>query len=379
MAIIECVDMHCTEHGADKVYHLALEQVPGGLLSSGMYNVPFAYGRRGSSLNYGTKTTTPVDEDKARKIYQKQISAQFAKGYVSSPGVSGTVFGTATNAVSANGISAPKPVVGHIPQLLNVIDDDSTLQKYIVDPGWVMQEKFDGERRSIKRNMPLGFQGYNRKGQEVPLMPGLVVDVIKANRECLIDGEAVGEVLYAFDILELGELDLRGLPYINRYNALRKFVSDEEFSNIIVVETAFTAEQKRGLLTAVRYRKGEGVVLKRSNAPYSPGRPNSGGDQMKYKFWESGTFIVQAHNSSRSVSLLATSVDPNGTARFHPVGNVTIPPNHNIPNTGAYVEIRYLYYYPGGSLFQPIYLGERKDVLGIDCHISKLKVKQFVP
>jgi bifunctional non-homologous end joining protein LigD len=46
----------------------------------------------------------------------------------------------------------------------------------------------------------------------------------------------------------------------------------------------------------------------------------------------------------------------------HPVGNCTIPANHEIPNVGDLVEIRYLYAYRGGSLYQPIYEGIRNDL-----------------
>jgi len=44
------------------------------------------------------------------------------------------------------------------------------------------------------------------------------------------------------------------------------------------------------------------------------------------------------------------------------VGNVTIPVNYEIPTVGKYIEVKYLYAFPGGSLIQPVYLGERDDV-----------------
>jgi bifunctional non-homologous end joining protein LigD len=61
------------------------------------------------------------------------------------------------------------------------------------------------------------------------------------------------------------------------------------------------------------------------------------------------------------------------------VGNVTIPANHSIPAKGAIVEVRYLYAYPGGSLFQPVYLGKRDDVDMRACTVSQLKFKAGEP
>lgn len=57
------------------------------------------------------------------------------------------------------------------------------------------------------------------------------------------------------------------------------------------------------------------------------------------------------------------------------VGSVTIPTNKAIPAPGALAEIRYLYAYKGGSLYQPAYLGERDDLDPADCTLGQLKYK----
>jgi hypothetical protein len=48
-----------------------------------------------------------------------------------------------------------------------------------------------------------------------------------------------------------------------------------------------------------------------------------------------------------------------------------------LPHSGAgsLVEVRYLYAYPGGSLYQPVYLGERNDVDTADS-VKSFKFKQ---
>ena len=58
------------------------------------------------------------------------------------------------------------------------------------------------------------------------------------------------------------------------------------------------------------------------------------------------------------------------------VGNVSIPVNHAIPQVGNIIEVRYLYAYPNGSLFQPTYLGERNDLEETDCRETQRVFKK---
>jgi len=105
---------------------------------------------------------------------------------------------------------------------------------------------------------------------------------------------------------------------------------------------------------------------------YTPGRPNSGGFQLKLKFTESASFIVSQINAKRSVELMLLK---NGI--LVPAGNVTIPANHDIPPIGAVVECRYLYAFPeSGVIYQPVYLGRREDIRPEECTVSQLKFKQ---
>ena len=76
-------------------------------------------------------------------------------------------------------------------------------------------------------------------------------------------------------------------------------------------------------------------------------------------------------NQKRNVSLGLTD----GRLNLVEVGNVTIPPNKDIPKPGEIVEVRYLYAYRHGSLFQPTYLGPRTDVLKNECAFFQLKYK----
>ena len=67
--------LHYRDERSDKVYRIAIEPRDGG------YVVNFAYGRRGSTLNTGTKTACPLYFDAARLIYDKLVKEKMAKGY----------------------------------------------------------------------------------------------------------------------------------------------------------------------------------------------------------------------------------------------------------------------------------------------------------
>ncbi len=89
------------------------------------------------------------------------------------------------------------------------------------------------------------------------------------------------------------------------------------------------------------------------------------------KFTATASCIVaKANGTKRSVALELLDGDA-----CVAVGNVTIPPSQRIPQAGSVVEVRYLYAYPGGSLFQPVYLGQRDDIDPSACIIGQLKYR----
>ena len=57
------------------------------------------------------------------------------------------------------------------------------------------------------------------------------------------------------------------------------------------------------------------------------------------------------------------------------VGNVTIPTNQPVPPLGSIIEVRYLYAFQGGSVYQPVFLAVRDDLDAQDCVIGQLKYK----
>ena len=344
--------LYYREGSSDKVYQASIE--PQGDL----FLVNFAYGRRGSTLNTGTKTQAPVDLDTATRIFNKLLNEKKAKGYTEGP--DGTPYQHTQKEDRATGI---------LPQLLNPIDE-SEVQRFLEDPRYCAQEKYDGRRILIRKDRA-EIHGINRKG----LIVGLPETIFGATRsipgDFILDGECVGDVYYAFDMLQGPGFDLRAKAYQQRLVALLNLLGLAMQKHIRMAETAFASGQKRDLFNWLQRERKEGIVFKRLDAPYTPGRPNSGGPQLKLKFYATCSAVVSKINDKRSVELRLL----NGQG-FQLVGNVTIPVNFEVPAVGQVVEVRYLYAHKQShALYQPVYLGPRPDVEVHECVLSQLKYK----
>ncbi|MHB8699228.1 MAG: ATP-dependent DNA ligase [Sulfuricaulis sp.] len=355
MNIRESITLYFRESQSDKVYQAQINETPAGC------TVTFAYGRRGSALKDGTKTTVPVPYENAKKIYDKLIGEKTAKGYT--PGKDGTPF-TGASMKERSGINC---------QLLNAIGESEAM-RMCLDPTFVAQEKMNGERRLLERNKG-ATRGINRNGLYVAVTEPVQESALRFNDgKFVIDGELIGDVLHAFDVLDASG-DVRHLTYRNRLGLLQDmFEAGSGENTMVLVPTAYTTAEKLALFKRVKAEGGEGVVFKRLDACYTAGRPESGGNAFKFKFYAACSAVVTGiSDGKRSVGLV---VYDNGNTV--PVGNVTIPPNDAIPAVSDVVEIRYLYAHRGGSLFQPVYLGKRNDIDASECVIAQIKFKQDV-
>ena len=346
----ERITLYYREGSSDKIYQASLEESGGGFI------VNFAFGRRGTTLQSGTKTAVPVPFADAKKIFDKLVKEKTAKGY--SPGADGTPYVGTDDSDRSTGI---------VPQLLNPIEEGE-VEKLIADSKYWMQQKLDGKRVMLRRHDKI--VGINRKGLVIGLPDSILSYAALTDAKFLLDGEAIGDTFHAFDLLELNGADYRGRSYRERYEALVRMLGTGNDS--IKMVSAFRSEaEKREEYARLKRANAEGVVFKRHDATYSPGRPASGGSQLKFKFVATASLIVSKVNAGkRSVELRLLD----GTRRVG-VGNVTIPPNAAIPIVGAVVEVRYLYAYKEGSLFQPVFIGVRDDIEVSDCVIGQLKYR----
>src|SRR5689334_4902852 len=127
-AVMEAQDrvtLYYREGSSDKIYQASIE--PAGE----RFVVNFAYGRRGTTLQTGTKTNVPVEYENAKRTFDKLVKEKLSKGYTA--GEAGTPYQHSEEQVS-----------GVLPQLLNPIEQ-AEVNRLMKDSGYCAQEKFDGK------------------------------------------------------------------------------------------------------------------------------------------------------------------------------------------------------------------------------------------
>jgi len=349
--MIQSVFLSYREGTSDKVYQVTIEA------QGEAYLVNFAFGRRGNTLQTGTKTQTPVDLPLAQKLFDKLVKEKTAKGYTTD--VSGTPYQHTEKEQQNTGI---------YPQLLNAIEVED-VDRYIRDDQYLAQEKHDGKRLLIVKK---GDQitAINRKGLSVGF-PASFQSLQSSPVDFIIDGEAIGENFFVFDLLEINDENIRPQPLMTRLEKLRELTGNLGVKYIIETASAHDYSPKKDLYERLLQQKKEGIVFKLKSSVYTPGRPASGGNHIKHKFYATASFQVAAVNNKRSVAL---GLYDNG--KLVGAGNVTISVNHAVPAVGDIVEVRYLYAFrESGSVYQPIYLGKRDDIDADACVVAQLKYK----
>jgi bifunctional non-homologous end joining protein LigD len=247
--------------------------------------------------------------------------------------------------------------------------------KYVLGRDYWLQDKRDGQRRMVEKRPDGAILGVNRRGLTVPL-PARLHAALKcfALQTFVLDGEIEEDRLVVFDLLD-ADGDLRKERYADRFDRLLlelsrvRFPSGRELEYISVVPTWRTHEEKEAGLQKLYAERAEGVVFKRADAAYAPGRS---GSHLKFKFTATCSARVRTVNKKRSVGL--ELLDENGT--WIEIGNVSVPVSHEIPKVGSLVEARYLYATAGRQLYQPVYLGLRTDIGEEECSLAQLKFKK---
>ena len=205
--------------------------------------------------------------------------------------------------------------------------------------GWLYEVKWDGYRAIV------GVRGgeatlTSRNGKDLTgRFPALAKAVEAAVRtpECVLDGEACALdeqgrpsfsamqqgssrlVLYVFDVLEADGRPLVDLPLVDRRERLGSLLDSR--SATVRVSDAF--DDGEGLLAAAREQGLEGVVAKRADSRYLPGRRSR--DWLKVKIGDRQELVVAGYTRgqgrrSSSFGSLVLAVHEAGGLRW--VGNV---------------------------------------------------------
>jgi bifunctional non-homologous end joining protein LigD len=365
----ESITLNFKQGSSDKVYKAELVGLPEG------YLVNFWYGRRGKPMRGGTKTAAPVSYDIAKRAYDSLIQEKRAKGYTED-----------TNGTPFEGSKDGVVRTDYLPQLLNPIEPDDVTEALSRAEGelW-LQIKYDGERRMVIVT-PEDVYGSNRKGLRVELPTNMVEafqEILAALpvERLVLDGEDMGDHIFLFDILEWGYEDLTPESFATRMSYLQRMANlapeIEEVVRVALARPCASLDEIGNHMLQAEAANQEGIVLRDPRASYTPGRPNSWGPCLKIKFYATATCIVDfVHPTKSSIGLAMLDTAGNsGKEKLRKVGNCTIPPNYRTPHKGALVEIKYLYAYRGGSLYQPQYKGVRTDLTPAAASTIQLKYK----
>jgi len=337
------ITLYYKDNVSDKVYQVSVDPAEGG------YNVNFAYGRRGSTLNTGTKNSAPLSQETAEKMADKLVREKMAKGYT--PGENGAAY---TNT------SKEDRFTGILPMLLNAIPEEE-IGIFVRDDDWILQAKYDGKRMMVRKQGSV-VEAINRKGLLIGAPQGVLDEIADIPGDFILDGECVGDIYYAFDVVK-PEMMLG-----RRLSELRELVSSCR-GNFVILAAWYTGRSSKEYYAGAMKNSGrEGVVFKSITGFYTPGRPSTGGIALKHKFTATANVRVNWINLQRSVEINLED----GT----PCGNVAIPANKDVPSVGDIIEVRYLYAMPNSNaLYQPFYSRLRDDIDVAD-GVDALKYKK---
>lgn len=251
-----------------------------------------------------------------------------------------------------------------VPQLLTEIDQVK-LEECLNSTAFGAQEKKDGKHLTLQITRNGQFLVRNKKGDISTCAPEFESALRQIYHSILIDGEQVNGIFWTWDILELENQNLRPNSYFTRYAKLKEL---EPFfgSTIRVLKLVTSNADKLELFNSLK--KKEGIVFKRLDAPFTPGK---GEDQFKFKFYSDASIIVAAGRPGKQ-SIGMELIDANGNREFVGFCSCAL---HPLPAIGSIADVKYLYAYRGGCLYQTAFKGPRDDVDISECKTSQLKYK----
>ena len=258
----------------------------------------------------------------------------------------------------------------------------TSLEAFINDDEWVMEQKLDGHRlllmspgrdaapTALTRNGTV----YTRR------LPDAIQKFRFPEGEWVIDGELVGDTFYAFDLPQapglVGEDATIPSPlYVRR--AMLEALLDNIEHPFKIVPQARTPQEKIQLAEVSLARNYEGLVLKRKTSAYASGGRTP--DWLKVKYVVTADCVVLDVRDDGKESIKLGLYGPSGPMtrdiRLHEVGRASLigKEKNGVINRGDVVEVRYLYAGAGGRLYQPTILRKRTDKRPAECTTQQMK------
>lgn len=270
-------------------------------------------------------------------------------------------------------------------RMLTLLEDDS----------YLAQRKMNGTRLQVIFSADKVYQALNKEGTAAAV-PGEVIRYLqtvvkKSTTEERFDGELIGGVFYVFDRPIIGGIsDTRFLQ-----RAMTVMQISTENPHVRPVSTAIGTTSKKAMLALAQSEGWEGLVLKRKDGIYKPGRSK---EDYKFKDCQLIDAYLTALNTTSKGENSARMEIPmtltNGKVERKFIGNVTIPASVEKASGGrmsredvqalirksqagegrVIAEINSLYY-DLNALHQPVFARLRDDILNVEID-QELKGKE---
>lgn len=368
MKVIQSTQLFFQEGTSDKLYHATIVE------DGGAYTVQVQWGRRGAKLNEGHKALR-VSRAEAEKTFAKLVREKTGKGYQPvTEDVKPAEVAPPEGEGSGSKVTGKRAKVGRPAQLLNPIEEDA-LEAYLTNDAIVAQQKLDGQRVLVTVGDPP--VATNRDGQATRVASEILEGLASLPTGTVVDGEVVeGDVYWLFDVLQVGARDVTSLGYGDRFALLMDELEPGLTEPVRVLTVAEGTKAKRLLLAAMQKAKAEGLVFKQRSAPYTAGRPASGGTQRKYKLVKTAD-VVLLSNAGNAYQMAVYD----GAALFE-VGKVFAgTTNASRKELDALLsagkqpvaEVKYLYATEDEQLFQPVFVRIRTDKAAKACVRAQLE------
>lgn len=369
------VHLKNTSPGHNKEYYVALRWVDGGWLQSSLY------GPIDGTKAKGTAMGAPADYGTALKAFEKLVKDKRTKSGYEVVSDSWATDGETANAPAiqetkerSRGIpfnvhraenGMPREDTGLRPMLLDELEELPS--NLIADARYWLQPKRDGERTFVVKESDGSVRGAQRHGLTKPLLMQVVDAALRVNAASFIlDGELVGEVFVAFDLLQVNGTDFRAQTYDARLRMVSELVASANHGALEAIATHKDMADKERAFQRYQQEQIEGVVFKLAAGKYMPGNGNG---NFKHKFWKTASCLITQVNTDRaSVRMGLYGAD----GKLVDVGAISINGNREAFAVGQIVEVKYLYVLRAhGKLYQAGILRVRDDVDARDCTIAR--------
>lgn len=249
--------------------------------------------------------------------------------------------------------------------------DISQAGTFITDPRFVGEQKLDGDRILFACEEDGRQRAYTRAGTEyTKRLPEALTKWRPPPGRWVFDGELVAGTYWLFDVPNTPLDNLHTRLTLHERRALLETLLGSIDHPFRLVPQARTFQEKMALAERAVAENFEGLVFKRIDAKYLPGRSDK---WIKVKFVTTVDCEVTGVRDDGKESVALSIYDEHGRKREIGRASLLGKEKHYEINVGDVVEVRYLYVGANGRLYQPRIVRKRPDKRPDECLDAQLR------